>query len=163
MAKNRFSFMTEVSVGAMMLIGGIAMFFLAMQVSNLGGFKQMGGYQVEARFDNIGGLKVRSPVTMAGVRVGEVEKISFDTQTYEAVVTLNLMPEYDQIPTDTFAKILTQGILGEQYIGLDAGGSSDYLQQDSELTMTQSAFVLEEIVGQFLFSKAEESAAGGGL
>ena len=155
--------MTEVAVGLMMLLGGSALFFLAMQVSNLGGFRQTGGYQVEARFDNIGGLKVRSPVTMAGVRVGEVTSIGFDSETYEAVVTLNVLREYDQIPTDTFAKILTQGILGEQYIGLDAGGSEEYLQQGSEITMTQSAFVLEEIVGQFLFSKAEESAAGGGL
>ena len=163
MAKSRFSFVTEVAVGVMMLLGGIALFFLAMQVSNLGGFKQVGGYDVEARFDNIGGLKVRSPVTMAGVRVGEVSSIAFDSETYEAVVTLSLLKEYDTIPDDTFAKILTQGILGEQYIGLDAGGSSDYLVQDSEITMTQSAFVLEEVVGQFLFSKAEESASGGGL
>jgi phospholipid/cholesterol/gamma-HCH transport system substrate-binding protein len=162
-ANSRFSLLTEVAVGAMMLLGGIALFFLAMQVSNLGGFKRVSGYQVEARFDNIGGLKVRSPVTMAGVRIGEVSSINFDSTTYEAVVTLDLQPEFNRVPTDTFAKILTQGILGEQYIGLDPGGSEQFLTQDSEITMTQSAFVLEEIVGQFLFSKAEESATGGGF
>lgn len=163
MANSRLTYMTEVAVGAMLLIGAVALFFLAMQVSNLGGFVQTKGYQIEARFDNIGGLKVRSPVTMAGVRVGEVAAIRFDSTTYEAIVRLTIRPEFDRIPYDTFAKILTQGILGEQYIGLDAGGSSDYLREGDEIVMTQSAFVLEEIIGQFLFSKAEEAASGGGL
>ncbi len=163
MAGSRFSYTTEVAVGAMLLIGAVALFFLAMQVSNLGGFVQAKGYQIEARFDNVGGLKVRSPVTMAGVRMGEVASIHFDSSTYEAIVRLTIRTEFDRIPQDTFAKILTQGILGEQYIGLDPGGSTNYLREGDEIFMTQSAFVLEEIIGQFLFSKAEEAGMGGGL
>ena len=101
---------------------------------------------------------MRSPVTMAGVRIGQVSKIGFDPQTFEAVVTLSINDRYKGIPTDTFAKILTQGLLGEQYVGLDPGGSPDQLGNGDEIHMTQSALVLEEIVGQFLFSKAEEAS-----
>lgn len=154
----RHSRTAEILVGLFMLAGLVALFFLAMQVSNLGTASTADGYKIKARFDNIGGLKVRSPVTMAGVRVGQVGHIGFDTETFEAVVTLNMDPRYDGIPDDTFAKILTQGLLGEQYIGLDAGGSADALQDGDEIHMTQSALVLEEIVGQFLFSKAEEAS-----
>lgn len=154
----RHSHIAEILVGLFMLAGMVALFFLAMQVSNLGTASNADGYRVTARFDNIGGLKVRSPVTMAGVRVGQVSRIGFDPETFEAVVTLNMDPRYNGIPDDTFAKILTQGLLGEQYIGLDAGGSSDVLAEGSEIHMTQSALVLEEIVGQFLFSKAEEAS-----
>jgi phospholipid/cholesterol/gamma-HCH transport system substrate-binding protein len=113
---------------------------------------------VTARFDNIGGLKVRSPVSMAGVRIGRVTGISYDQSSYEALVTLSIEPQYNQIPDDSIAKIYTSGLLGEQYIGLDPGGSLENLKQGSEVTMTQSALVLEEIIGQFLFSKAEENA-----
>lgn len=148
----------EILVGLFMLAGMVALFFLAMQVSNLGTASTKDGYRITARFDNIGGLKVRSPVTLAGVRVGQVSAIGFDPHTFEAVVTLNLDERYNAIPDDTFAKILTQGLLGEQYIGLDPGGSSDVLAEGSEIHMTQSALVLEEIVGQFLFSKAEEAS-----
>ena len=112
-----------------------------------------------ARFDNIGGLKVRSPVSMAGVRIGRVADISYDMQSFEALVVMRIESAYDQIPEDTIAKIYTSGLLGEQYVGLDPGGSLESLQQGSEITMTQPALVLEEIVGQFLFSKAEEGAA----
>jgi phospholipid/cholesterol/gamma-HCH transport system substrate-binding protein len=145
-------------VGLFMLAGLVALFFLAMQVSNLGTASGADGYQIKARFDNIGGLKVRSPVTMAGVRIGQVSQIAFDRQTFEAVVTLTIDENYDGIPDDTFAKILTQGLLGEQYIGLDPGGSPDVLAEGDEIHITQSALVLEEIVGQFLFSKAEEAS-----
>ena len=148
----------EILVGLFMLAGMVALFFIAMQVSNLGAASTKDGYRITARFDNIGGLKVRSPVTLAGVRVGQVSNISFDPGTFEAVVTLTLDKRYDGIPDDTFAKILTQGLLGEQYIGLDPGGSSDVLSEGSEIHMTQSALVLEEIIGQFLFSKAEEAS-----
>ncbi|MET0104493.1 MAG: outer membrane lipid asymmetry maintenance protein MlaD, partial [Sedimenticola sp.] len=113
---------------------------------------------VTARFDNIGSLKEKAPVTMAGVRVGRVVAIEFDQTSYEAVVTLGIDPRYSAIPDDTFAKIFTAGLLGEQYIGLDAGGSEIYLKHGDQLAMTQSALVLEEIIGQFLFSKAEEGA-----
>ncbi len=146
----------EIAVGAFMAAGLVALFFLAMQVSNLSAFTTGEGYEVTARFDNIGGLKVRSPVAMAGVRLGRVVEILYDQSSYEALVTLRIESQYDQIPDDTFAKIYTSGLLGEQYIGLDPGGSEEMLADGSEITMTQSALVLEEIIGQFLFSKAEE-------
>lgn len=149
---------TEILVGAFMAAGLVAFFFLAMQVSNLSTSASGDGYLVDARFDNIGSLKVRSPVTMAGVRIGRVSNISFDQNTYEAVVTLKIESRYNAVPDDTFAKIFTAGLLGEQYIGLDPGGSEKYLAEGGEISLTQSALVLEEIIGQFLFSKAEEGS-----
>lgn len=150
---------TEILVGAFMAVGFVALFFLSMQVSNLSSSASGEGYLVDARFDNIGSLKVRAPVTMAGVRVGRVSEISFDAKTFEAVVKLRIEDRYrDAIPDDTFAKIFTAGLLGEQYVGLDAGGSATYLADGSQISLTQSALVLEEIIGQFLFSKAEEGA-----
>lgn len=143
-------------VGVLVLAGAAALFFLAMSASNFASFEEQDGYLVGARFDNIGGLKVRSPVTMAGVMIGRVKSIEIDDQTFEAVVSLSIQARYDQIPDDTFAKILTQGLLGEQYVGLDPGGSESSLAQGSEITITQSALVLEDMVGQFIFSKAEE-------
>ena len=148
----------EITVGFFMAAGLVALFFLAMQVSNLASISGNEGYRVTARFDNIGGLKVRSPVSMAGVRIGRVVDISYDQSSFEAVVTLSIDPEFNQIPDDSIAKIYTSGLLGEQYIGLDPGGSLESLQQGSELMLTQSALVLEEIIGQFLFSQAEENA-----
>ncbi len=149
----------EIGVGAFMAAGLVALFFLAMQVSNLASISNEDGYEVTAHFTNIGGLKVRSPVSMAGVRIGRVVAIGYDQKSYEALVTLRIGAEYDQIPEDSIAKIYTSGLLGEQYIGLDPGGSLENLKQGSEIAMTQSALVLEEIIGQFLFSKAEENAA----
>ena len=147
----------ELLVGLFMLAGLVALFFLSMKVSNLGTLDTGNAYRISARFDNIGGLKVRAPVTMAGVRIGKVSEIGFDPRTFEAVVTLSINERYNGIPADTFAKILTQGLLGEQYVGLDPGGSPNPLENGGEIHMTQSALVLEEIVGQFLFSKAEEA------
>jgi len=147
-------------VGAFMAAGFVALFFLAMQVSNLSAMSGEDGYSVTARFDNIGGLKVRSSVAMAGVRVGRVTDISFDNTTYEAIVTMSIDYNRKTIPDDTFAKIYTAGLLGEQYIGLDPGGSEKYLDEGGKITLTQSALVLEEIIGQFLFSKAEEGDSG---
>ncbi|MEJ2453412.1 MAG: outer membrane lipid asymmetry maintenance protein MlaD [Candidatus Thiodiazotropha sp.] len=151
--------LVEIAVGAFMAAGLVALFFLAMQVSNLASITTSDGYEVTARFDNIGGLKVRSPVSMAGVRIGRVVDIGYDQKTFEAVVTMQIEPAYDKIPEDTIAKIYTSGLLGEQYVGFDPGGSLENLQQGSEIMITQSALVLEEIIGQFLFSKAEENAA----
>lgn len=148
----------EMMVGAFVAAGLVALFFLALQVSNLGTVNSEEGYKVKARFDNIGGIKVKAPVTMAGVRIGRVTDITFDKETFEAVVTLNIEKQFDQIPEDTFAKIFTAGLLGEQYIGLDPGGSDIYLEDGSSLQLTQSALVLEEVIGQFLFSKAQEGA-----
>ena len=146
----------EMMVGIFVAAGIVALFFMALQVSNLGNISDEEGYNVKARFDNIGGIKVKAPVTMAGVKVGRVTNIEFDKETFEAIVTLNIEKKYDQIPDDTFAKIFTAGLLGEQYIGLDAGGSDIYLEEGGSLQLTQSALVLEEVIGQFLFSKAQE-------
>lgn len=146
----------EILVGAFMAAGFVALFFLAMQVSNLSAASAGNGYAIEARFDNIGSLKVRAPVSMAGVRVGRVESIQFNQDTYQAVVTMRIDEDYDRIPSDTFANIFTAGLLGEQYIGLDPGGSPDYLRDGDQVEHTQSALVLEQMIGQFLFSKAEE-------
>lgn len=148
----------EIMVGAFVAVGIVALFFLALQVSNLGAVSTGDGYSIEARFDNIGGIKVKAPVTMAGVRIGRVTEVAFDKETFEAVAVLMIDSKYDQIPDDTFAKIFTAGLLGEQYIGLDAGGSDVYLKNGGRLQLTQSALVLEEVIGQFLFSKAQEGS-----
>ncbi len=148
----------EILVGAFMAAGFVALFFLAMQVSNLGTVNTGGSYKVLARFDNIGGLKVKSPVTMAGVEVGRVVDIYYDRKDFRAVAVLGIYSQYDGIPDDTFAKILTAGLLGEQYVGLDPGGSDQVLGDGSEIPITQSALVLEEIIGQFIYGKAQEGA-----
>lgn len=145
----------EVLVGLFVMAGIAALFMLAMKVSNLGDFSDSGGYAVTANFENVGGLKVRAPITMAGVRVGRVAAISLDDESYSAKVTMNIAAEYNKIPFDTSASIFTAGLLGEQYIGLDAGGDEEFLQAGDEIDLTQSALVLEKLIGQFLFSKAE--------
>lgn len=146
---------TEILVGLFVAAGLAALFMLAMKVSNLGDFTDEKGYQVTANFQNIGGLKPRSPVSMAGVRVGRVADIKLDPETYDAVVTLNIYSQYDNIPLDSSASIFTAGLLGEQYIGLEAGADDFYLADGDEITLTQPAVVLEQIIGQFLYSKAE--------
>jgi len=146
---------TEITVGMFVAAGIAALFVLAMKVSNLAEFNDESGYQVTAEFENIGGLKVRSPVTMAGVRVGRVADINLSPDTYNAVVTLNLYGNFDVIPTDTAASIYTAGLLGEQYIGLEAGAEEEFLQNGDVIDLTQPALVLEQVIGQFLFSKAE--------
>ena len=146
----------ELLVGAFMVAGFVAMFFLAMRVSNLSAGSDPNGYLITARFANVGSLKARAPVTMAGVRVGRVEGVVFDKATYEAVVSMRIDPKVDTIPEDTFANIFTAGLLGEQYVGLEPGGSQDYLADGDTIEHTQSALVLEQMIGQFLFSKAEE-------
>ncbi len=148
----------EIAVGLFVAAGMAALFMLAMKVSNLSAFQESGGYTLVARFENIGGLTVRAPVKMAGVTIGRVKEISFDSLTYQAVVKMNIEPSYNTLPTDTSASILTAGLLGEQYIGLDAGGDIRYLKDGGEIKLTQSALVLEQMVGQFLFSKAQESS-----
>ncbi len=145
----------EIVVGLFVALGFAALFILAMKVSNLSAFSDQEGYSVSARFDNIGGLKVQAPVTMAGVRVGRVEGIGFDQETFEAVVTLKIYNEFKQLPRDTSASIFTSGLLGEQYIALEAGGDVKNLAAGDEFKITQSALVLEELIGQFLFKAAE--------
>ena len=146
----------EILVGAFMAAGFLALFFLAMEVSNLSADVGGDGYRLQARFENVGSLKVRAPVTIAGVRVGRVEVIDFDQQRFEALVTLRIDPRYQQIPEDTIASIFTAGLLGEQYISLSPGGSEVNLVDGGLLEQTQSALVLEQMIGQFLFKKAEE-------
>ena len=141
-----------------MAAGFVALFFLAMQVSNLGTVNSGDSYRVMARFDNIGGLKPKAPVTMAGVEVGRVLDIYYDMKDFRAVAVLGIYEEFGGIPEDTFAKILTAGLLGEQYVGLDPGGSEDVLKEGSEIAVTQSALVLEEVIGQFIYGKAQEGA-----
>ena len=148
----------EILVGAFMAAGFLALFFLAMQVSNLGTVHSGDSYKVTARFDNIGGLKVKAPVTLAGVEVGRVLDIYYDAKDFRAVTVLGIYSQYKTIPDDTFAKILTAGLLGEQYVGLDPGGSEQVLKEGSEIAVTQSALVLEEVIGQFIYGKAQEGA-----
>jgi len=148
--------MMEILVGAFMAGGFVALFFLAMKVSNLSADVGGQGYRLSAYFENIGSLKVRAPVTLSGVRIGRVEAIGLDQDRYEAVVTLRIDPRFDKIPDDTFASIFTAGLLGEQYIGLSPGGGETFLADGDSLTHTQSALVLEQMIGQFLFKKAEE-------
>ncbi len=151
----------EIWVGAFVAAGLAALFMLAMRVSNISAFADDAGYAVTARFENVGGLKVRSPVSMAGVRVGRVADISFDAKTYEAVVTMRISSTYDTLPKDTSASIFTAGVLGENYVGLEAGAQDKYLKEGDQIKITQSAVVLENLIGQFLFNKAQESKDGG--
>ncbi|WP_297807662.1 outer membrane lipid asymmetry maintenance protein MlaD [uncultured Methylophaga sp.] len=146
---------TEIIVGMFVAVGIAALFMLAMKVSNLGEYADEAGYQVTAEFQNIGGLKVRAPVTMAGVRVGRVADISLDPTSYNAEVTIDMYSQYDNIPLDTAASIYTAGLLGEQYIGLEAGAEEEFLQSGDVIYLTQPALVLEQVIGQFLYSKAE--------
>jgi len=130
--------------------------FLTTQTSNLGSYFGAASYYVTARFTNVGGLAVRAPVTMAGVTIGRVEAIEFDSQQFKAVVTLRIALSYDQIPEDSDASILTSGLLGGQYIGLNPGGSPDLLRDGSEIEITQSAMVLEDLVGRFLLQAGSD-------
>ena len=146
----------EIWVGIFVAGGLAALFMLAMKVSNLTVVTDGGGYEVSAYFENISGLKVRSPVTVAGVRVGRVTDISFDSQSFQAVVTMRISDDYNQIPLDTSASVLTSGLLGEKYVGLEPGGDMEVLTDGGEIQLTQSSLVLENLIGQFLFSKASE-------
>jgi len=142
--------------GAFVTAGFVALMVLALKVGNLGAERAKEEYRVEVRFDNIGGLKVRGPVRSAGVLVGRVADIHFDNDRYQARVTLALDQRY-KFPKDTSASILTSGLLGETYVGLEAGGDDKNLAGGDRITITQSAVVLEKLIGQFLFSKAQET------
>jgi len=142
-------------VGVFVAIGLGALLFLALKVGNLASFSAAETYLVKANFDNIGGLKKRAPVKSAGVVVGRIEDIVFDTETYEATVTFSIDKRYE-FPKDTSAKILTSGLLGEQYVGLAAGGDTAKLKDGDKLKITQSAVVLENLISQFLFNKAAD-------
>lgn len=146
-------------VGLFVLLGAAALFFLAMKAGNMSSLSFQQTYPVITKFDNIGGLKPRAPVKSAGVVVGRVGDIRFDDKTFQAIVTLDLQSDY-KFPKDTSAKILTSGLLGEQYVGLEAGGDLNNLAAGDRISMTQSAIVLENLISQFLFSKAAEGTEG---
>ncbi|MCK6413169.1 MAG: outer membrane lipid asymmetry maintenance protein MlaD [Azonexus sp.] len=142
-------------VGFFVAIGIAALLFLALKVGNLSSAQLSETYVLQAKFDNIGGLKVRGPVKSAGVVVGRIAEIRFDPASYEAVVVLNVDGRY-RFPKDTFASIYTAGLLGEQYVGLDVGGDEKMLNPGETIAKTQSAVVLEKMISQFLFNKAAE-------
>ena len=145
-------------VGAFVAAGFGGLLFLALKVGNLASFSTAQTYQVQAKFANIGGLKPRAAIKSAGVVVGRVSEVRFDNESYEAIVTFTIEGQY-RFPRDTSAKILTSGLLGEQYVGLEAGGDGVMLKTGDRLRLTQSAVVLENLISQFLFNKAAE---GGG-
>jgi phospholipid/cholesterol/gamma-HCH transport system substrate-binding protein len=148
----------DIWVGLFVALGLLALLFLALKAGNMSAFTFEPTYQVSAKFDNIGGLKPRAPVKSAGVVVGRVAEIRFDDKSYQATVILNLEERY-KFPKDSSAKILTSGLLGEQYIGLEAGGDEAMIAGGSKLTQTQSAIVLENLIGQFLYNKASDGAS----
>ncbi len=145
----------DVWVGLFVLLGALALAFLALRAGNLTSASFQGTYPVITKFDNIGGLKPRAAVRSAGVVVGRVADISFDDKNFQAIVTLNLDNRY-QFPKDSSAKILTAGLLGEQYIGIEAGGDPQDLVAGDHIKMTQSAIVLENLISQLLYSKAAD-------
>ena len=148
----------ETLVGAFVLLGALGLVFLALQAANLGSFNGKGNtYPLTARFDNIGSLKARAPVRSAGVVVGRVTSIKLDPKTYQGVVTLNINSGVE-FPKDSSAKILTSGLLGDQYIGIEPGGDDKNLAPGDTLAQTQSAVVLENLIGQFLTGKAADAA-----
>jgi phospholipid/cholesterol/gamma-HCH transport system substrate-binding protein len=140
----------EVDTGLFVLLGMGALFFLTTQTTGGDDFSADDTYRVEARFENIGSLRNRAPVAMSGVTIGRVTNVAFDPVTLEAVVEFVIDSQFNQIPDDSDASILTSGILGSQYIGLQAGGSDIYLEDGSEVMFTQSAIVLENLIGKFL-------------
>ncbi len=146
----------EVGTGLFVLLGMGALFFLTTQTTGRNDFSNTETYVVEARFQNVGSLKKRSPVAMSGVTIGRVTDIRFDGVSLEAVVTLVIDSRYDQIPDHSDASILTAGLLGSQYVGLQAGGSETYLEDGSELYFTQSAIVLENLIGKFLVKSGSD-------
>lgn len=150
----------DVLVGLFVILGMVALLFLSLKAGNLIDLRRSHTYDVQARFDNIGGLKVRATVKSAGVSVGRVSAIRFDDQQFQALVTLSIDDDV-KFPKDSSAKIQTAGLLGEQYIGIEPGGDSANLGPGDSIKMTQSAVVLENLIGQMLYGKAAEGATAG--
>jgi phospholipid/cholesterol/gamma-HCH transport system substrate-binding protein len=148
----------ETGVGLFVLLGLAALLFVALKAANLTSFGQADTYTVTARFDNIGGLKARAPVRAAGVVIGRITGIQLDAKTFQGVVTMEIERGY-QFPKDSSAKILTAGLLGDQYVGIEAGGEMDNLAPGATIKQTQSAVVLENLIGQFLFNKAADAGS----
>jgi phospholipid/cholesterol/gamma-HCH transport system substrate-binding protein len=146
----------EIMVGGFVLLGLGALLFLALKAANLASFGDQKGYTVTAKFDNIGGLKSRAPVRSAGVTVGRVRSIGLDAKTFQGVVTMEI--DNDVVfPKDSSAKILTAGLLGDQYIGIEAGGDEKNMKGGDVISQTQSAMVLENLIGQLIFNRAAEA------
>jgi phospholipid/cholesterol/gamma-HCH transport system substrate-binding protein len=140
----------ELGTGLFALLGMGALFFLTTQTTGGEDFSADETFEITARFDNVGSLRQRAPVSMSGVTIGRVTRIEFDSAALEAIVTMEIDARYDQIPEDSDASVLTAGLLGSQYVGLQAGGSEFYLEEGSEIMLTQSAIVLESLIGKFL-------------
>lgn len=149
----------DLGTGLFVLLGFAALAFLLTQTTDLEEYGREAGYRVTARFQDVAGLKPRAPVTMAGVNIGRVEKIEFDGERLDALVTMRIDGRFSRIPDDSDASVLTAGLLGSKYIGIGPGGSDTYLADQGEIEITQSAIVLEKLVSKFLFSQAEK--AGG--
>lgn len=143
----------EVLVGIFVTVGGIALSILAFNVSNMKSFGAGNHYTITASFTNASGLKIRSAVTIAGVPIGRVSSIVVDPESFEAVVTMTIEEHFNEIPVDSDAGIYTAGLLGEKYVGLSSGGAPDYLEEGSEIRLTQSSLILEKLISQFLFSQ----------
>ena len=141
----------EVGTGLFVLLGIGALFFLTTQTTGGDNFSAKETFEVQARFENVGSLKSRAPVSMSGVTIGRIKDVRFDSDALEAVVTFEIDSQYDRIPDDSDASILTAGLLGSQYIALQAGGSETYLESGSEIMFTQSAIVIENLIGKYLF------------
>ena len=148
----------ETLVGVFVVLGMAGLVFLSLQAANLASFGSRDSYVVTARFDNIGGLKARAPVRSAGVTVGRVTEIRLDPTTYQGVVTLEIDREV-KFPKDSSARILTSGLLGDQYIGLEPGPSEENMADGGNITQTQSAVVLESLISQFLFNRASDAGS----
>jgi phospholipid/cholesterol/gamma-HCH transport system substrate-binding protein len=146
----------EMMVGLFVVLGIAALVFIALKAANLGSFGDNGGYILQARFDNIGSLKPRAPVRSAGVTVGRVKSIRLDSKTYQGLVTMEIQHGVE-FPRDSSAKVLTAGLLGDQYVGIEAGGDDKNLAPNDIVTQTQSAVVLENLLSQFLFNKAADA------
>lgn len=149
----------DIWVGCFVILGALALLFLALKAGNMSTLSFEKTYPITTRFDNIGGLKSKAPIKSAGVVVGRVDKIAFDDQDFRALVILKLEDKY-KFPKDSSAKILTSGLLGEQYISIEPGGDEKNLAAGDQITMTQSALVLENLISQFIYSKATEEKDG---
>ncbi len=145
----------ELWVGLFVVAGLAALAMLALRVGNLSTVNVTDAYKVTASFQNVGGLHVKAPVTMAGVKIGRVSNIQIDREDYSAIVELSIDRRFNNLPTDTSAAVLTSGLLGAQYVGLEPGGEDTHLKQGDRIEITQSAVVLEQLIGQMLFSKAQ--------
>ena len=149
----------ELSTGLFVMLGFAALFFMVTQITNRGIVWHEQNYRLTARFDNVGGLKVGSPVSIGGVTVGRVEAIDYDSKNYKAVARLAVQSRYDKIPDDSDVAIYTAGLLGGQYVGITPGGAETYFKDGDQIQLTQSAVVLENLISKFLFDKAGQGEA----